>query len=235
MEFIRSKAMLKSISKISINYSQDVSSHRRNLLFASVLGFVVFILTPINGVYEVNLGVLSGEIKQPEYVYFGVAFLLAYQIICFWYLNRKSVSSIFNREKIENVFMFELAAIFAARRWHEITERYRLAKVNTAISNFERSFDHKKHTSSYTVRAVTTTVHVDEMGGLRELLLKDARFNSTDMRGEFRLDFVFTPSFEDYRFLAANRDNFWVLKASDFLEHLFPLLLGFCSLMGGLV
>ena len=80
------EALLSAKHDYDCHFDDSFLPLRRNLLFVSLLSFAAMTVTPKDGNYAINLGVIAGKIEQPEYIFIGllsVCFYHLYTLVCF--------------------------------------------------------------------------------------------------------------------------------------------------------
>ena len=226
------EALYRAIQKYEVRFPESLSSHRRNLLFFAGVTLFSLVISPRDGVYVVNLGVLSGQLKNPLYVYVSLACLCSYQLVYFFTICSSSVVSSLNLKSVADRFFGELSCIRAFNRWCELTDALSAAGRNTAIQGFGPAHRQAKPVGAYRVSSKTEEAHFSQLQGLRSKLEACQDFELWNERGFVNIDFTYLPTTEDYQYLVIYKDIFWLLQRRSFIEFIFPLLLAYAAILG---
>lgn len=224
-------AIYSAKRKYEVSFDSDMSVHRRNLFFIAILSFASLMVSPKNGEYSINLGVIAGAVENPVYIYSGLLLICFYQLYYFWILCRSGVLNLRNIAKVVDVYMYELASLVAFNKWNEITRTYSQRGINTAVESFKESPKNPRESGGYKVRAETQEGHLDKIEGLLDEIKKDDNFELDKNRGFYQIDFKYFPTPDDYQYLMVHRDQYWLAKRKHIIEFLLPLVVGLASIM----
>jgi len=223
------QALRSSKNKYECKFDSSLSPLKRNLLFVSVLAFASLIVSPKNEEYTVNLGVISGVIEEPFFIFGGLFIVCAYHIYLFWIKCRDTILNSVNYNKVVDVYMYELASIHAFNEWHELTTAHTPPGTNMAVGSFSVSPKGQKEVGKWKVRATIESTHLQEQDRLVKALENNNKFDVGESRGFSEIDYTYEPSIEDYQYLRFHRDMFWLAKKKEFIEYVLPLLVGFLA------
>ena len=225
-------AIYSAKRKYEVRFDATINTHKRNLLFAAVLSVFAILVTPKNGQYEINLGVISGAIEYPIVIYIGLMLITLYQVYYFWLICRQTIINSVNMNKIEEVFMYELASSKAFDYWNSLCRKVTPKGWNSAIGNFMESPNKPRENNNWKVRATTQVSHLEEQPELLKNIQKDENFSLKEERGFYQLDFIYQSQPEDYIYLQQHRDHFWLTKKKEFVEYVLPLIVGYGAILG---
>ncbi|MDX2367730.1 MAG: hypothetical protein QNK36_04900 [Colwellia sp.] len=224
-------ALIASKRKYDCKFDQSITPLKRNLMFVSILSFAALNVSPKNGDYNVNLGVISGVIDKPELVFGGLLTVCLYHVYFFWLKCRYTIINSINYPKIEEFFMYELSSIHAFHEYFQLTELHLNRQVNMAVGAFIKSPKNAREKGCFKVRAEIQLEHIKSYPEFYEALKQEEYFEVAESRGFAQIDFMYKPTGDDHKFLNIYRDHFWLAKKSEFIEHVLPLVLGYSAVI----
>jgi hypothetical protein len=224
-------ALIAAKRQYDCEFDQSITPLKRNLMFVSILSFAALNVSPKNGDYNVNLGVISGVIDKPELVFGGLLAVCLYHVYFFWIKCRYTIISSINYPKIDEFFMYELSSIYANYEYFQLTELHLSRQVNMAVQDFKISPENSREKGCFKVRTEIQLEHVKSYPEFYEALKQKTYFKVTENRGFAQIDFMYKPNGVDYQFLNIHRDHFWLTKKSEFIEYVFPLVLGYFAVL----
>ena len=185
-------------------------------------------VSPDNGQYSVNLGVISGVIDEPILVFLGLLGICGYHLYLFWIKCRQTITNSINFHKVEDVYMFELAALHAFHEWNRLTRQY-VTRKNMAVGSFTTSPKNPKEKGAWKVRAEIQSTRINEESEFLTALTQSDKFEISEFAGISQIDYMYSPKEEDNQYLNIHKDHFWITKKCEFVEHVLPLILGYVS------
>jgi hypothetical protein len=224
-------ALFASKRQYDCNFDESITPLKRNLMFVSVLSFAALNVSPKDGDYNVNLGVISGVIDKPELVFSGLLAVCLYHVYFFWVKCRHTIINSLNYPKIEEFYMYELSSIHAFHEYHKLVNQHLNRQVNMAVGSFKRSPKDAREKGYWKVRAEIQLEHIKSQPEFLDALKQHEFFEVTESRGFAQIDFMYKSTEKDHGFLNIHRDHFWLTKKSEFLEHVLPLILGYSAVI----
>jgi hypothetical protein len=224
-------ALVASKRLYDCNFDQSLSPLKRNLMFVSILSFAALNVSPKNGEYNVNLGVISGVIDKPEIVFGGLLAVCLYHVYFFWVKCRHTIINSINYPKIEEFFIYELASYHAFYEYHNLVRLHLNNNINMAVGSFNRSPKNSRENGNWKVRSEIQFEHLKSYPDFYAALTEHDNFEVCDIRGFAQIDFMYKATDSDYKFLDIHRDHFWLTKRSEFIEHVLPLILGYTAVI----
>ncbi|WP_028863994.1 hypothetical protein [Psychromonas aquimarina] len=224
-------ALLNSKRRYDCTFDQSLTPLKRNLMFVSVLSFAALNVSPKNGEYNVNLGVISGVIDRPELIFCGLLAVCLYHVCFFWIKCRHTIINSINYHKVEEFFMYELSASHAFHEYNKLVRLHLNTNVNMAVGSFNRSPKNPRENDNWKVRSQIQFEHIKSYPELLSALNENKHFEINENRGFAEIDFTYKATNDDYKFLNIHRDHFWLTKKSEFIEHVLPLILGYSAVI----
>lgn len=224
-------ALANNLRNYHLNFDERLIIIRRNLLFVSMLSFAALAVSPKGGSYSVNLGVISGVVEQPAYIFGGLLSVCAYQLYHFWVNCRQSVFNFSNFGKVEEAYMFELASVHAFVEWNNLVKQYITDKTNMAIGTFSKSPKSPREQDRWKVRQEIQLEHLHSKPEFVKALESSSDFQLGESRGFSQIDYMYAPVPDDYVFLNIHRDHFWLAKKKEFIEYGLPVIVGYLALV----
>lgn len=228
-------AVLEASRSVEINYNNSHAILKRNTFFVSIIVLVAIVSKPtVADEYNINLGVISGKIAT-IHVLVGLFLIGIYQVSLYWIKFQQTIINNMNFSRIESRYFFVLAKNHAVNAWHTLTKALVDPKVNMAIQrdNFN-PINHKQRDDGYwVVCGSIQTVHMNKQPKLLEALNNDKNFEiSQDDRGFTQMNYLYTPTETEYKYLFMYRHFFWINWGKNFLEYGFPFYFGCFALLG---
>jgi len=219
-------------NKYECRFDGTFAPIKRNLWFFAIMSLAAINVSTIDGVYKINLGVISGVIKEPEIVFIGLLLICFYHVYLFWLKCRATIINSTNFHKVDAFFMYELAGKHAFAEWHEVLKQSK-TKVNIGLGSFsQRSPLSPRINGNYIVRGdAIPNSFLESQSNFYEALQKSDSFKVSESRGMAYIDYTFSPSIEDEQFLTLHRDHFWITKKSQFIEYVLPLIAGMIAVI----
>lgn len=227
MDPLAKEALHKCKHKYELQFDQSIIPIKRNLLFVSVLSFAALNVTPKDGEYSVNLGVVSGVIENSSLIFAGLLLVCTYHLYHLWINCRQTALNIRNFGGVEKVYMNELASLYAWREWHTLVQQH--TTENLAVRNFIESPSNPQQGGNWKVRSEIETERLST--DIRQTLENSEHFQCSVRSGFTEIDYAYEPKKEDYQFLSIHKDQFWLTKKKEFIEYVFPLFIGFLAIV----
>jgi hypothetical protein len=224
-------ALLSAKHDYDCHFDDSALPLRRNLLFVSILSFASLNVAPKDGDYSINLGVISGVVEKPEYIFIGLLCVCLYHLYMFWVKCRHTIINSINYPKIKSIYMFRLSSLHAFNDWHLLLNEHVPKGVNVGVGCFTQGTN---QTSSGGFWKVKTSVHSTRLQpevNFKKALESNPNFQLKESEGSYEIEYLFKESFDDYKYLNIHRDHFWLTKRSQFIENVLPILLGFTSII----
>ena len=124
--------------------------------------------------------------------------------------------------------MFELAGIHAFNDWNSLV-RQKLKNVNMAVGNFIASPKDPREGGGWKVRAEIQSEHLNQHAAFRKSLQDHELFSISEVRGFSQIDYTYESQIHDYDYLNLHKDQFWLTKKKEFIEYVFPILIGYIA------
>jgi hypothetical protein len=231
MEKLCKEALLSAKHDYDCHFDDSILPLRRNLLFVSLLSFASINVSPKDGDYSINLGVISGVIESPEYIFIGLFCVCLYHLYIFWLKCRHTIINSINYPKMKSIFMFRLSALHAFNDWHSLLKEHVRKGVEMGGGSFNQGTNQTSTGGYWKVKTSIYSSRLRSEANFHQALQDSPKFKLTEREGSFEIEYLFEETFDDYKYLNIHRDHFWLTKRSQFVENVLPLILGFSSLL----
>ena len=225
------EAFRRCVHKYECRFDPSMSTKKRNLLFVTLLSFASLMVSPKDGVYNINLGVISGVVEKPYLIFSGLLLVCLYHVYLYWINCRQTILNSINFGKIEEIYMFELASVSAFKEWNELVRQHVNKSINMAIGSFIRSPKSPQENGNWKVRAEIQSEHLKSQENLLKALQDNNLFELGESRGFSQIDYIYKSKIEDYQYINLQKDQFWLTKKKDFMEYVLPLILGYVAII----
>ncbi|MCG8538148.1 MAG: hypothetical protein MI808_23935 [Pseudomonadales bacterium] len=225
-------ALYNAKLKYDILFDKDLPVLRRNLFFAAMLGLASLIISPIDGSYKFNLGVIAGETKHIWAVYLGLLVTCLYQNYHFWIVVRHNVVSRNNFASMRDSFFGSLTCLVAADVWNSTTE---IAGAKGVCLN--KGFSTDTVAQNLSIKNITEAwgyidcEKFDSTPALAERIGSDDRFRVRKENSQYQIAFFYEHDTEVYQYLIMHRDMYWLTKRKQIIEILVPLAIGWVAFL----
>lgn len=213
------EALEKSARTFKFSFDEKAYTIRRNLMVSSsiVVG-ATFVSPPANGIYEINLGIIKGNLEKPELVWIFLAVICIYYLIWF-YIHCRS-SAVKSYCDIKHQFMSYLAAL-------RVREIYRtIYEADPASLPKPRNYDPAGGGGDEGVWRVdarwTLDVPKKYAAGIEKLKLN--KFGFQEYGGELRYWYNYEASDEDLKYLSSYLDLYWRGRFSHLFTTILPIV-----------
>ncbi|CCK75881.1 hypothetical protein OLEAN_C17050 [Oleispira antarctica RB-8] len=204
---------------------------RRNLLFVSLLSFAAINVTPKDGNYSINLGVIAGKIEDPEYIFIGLLCVCAYHLYMFWIKCRHTVINSINYPKVKATYMFRLSAIHAFADWNKLIAEHVNKGVNIGGGSFTNGTNQSSANGYWKVRTSIYSQKLETEPNFKLAIEANPKFKLKPYEGMCEIEYLYQDSSEDNTYLNIHRDHFWLTKRSQFIENVLPIIVGFSAIL----
>lgn len=220
------EALEKSVRTFNFPFDEKVYTIRRNLMVSSsVVTASTFISPPTNGTYEVNLGVIKGNIETPELVWIFLAVICFYYLIWF-YIHCRS-NAVKKYQDIKHQFMSHLAALRVGEIYRKVYEADPASlpkphKYEKAGGGGEQG--RWRVDGRWVLEAETRySSGIDQ--------LKQEGFGFQVYGGELRYWCEYEPTDQDLQYLSIYLDLYWRGRFSHMFTTVLPIIYGAGSLV----
>ena len=227
MDPLARDALGSSKHKYECRFESAITPIKRNLLFVSVLSVAALFVTPKDGIYSVNLGVVTGVIDNPILIFLGLLLVCFYHLYHLWINCSQTIVTADNFGGAEKVYMNELASLHAYKDWRELVKQH--SEEDLALGTFVESPLKPREGGGWKVRS---TIEGSRLNGAIRGALKAHKHFQFGIRHEIaEIDYLYEPKSEDYVFLSVHKNQFWLTKKKEFIVYSFPMLLGFLAIV----
>jgi len=211
---------------LKYNFDDKLYAIRRNLMLASTIVIAAsFISPPDSGVFEVNIGLVKGVLKNPEYLYYFLVISCLYYLVWF-YIHCRYVA-VHNYSDIKHKFFYHLAAFRAKEAYENIYDKEK--RNLPQPPNFDpRGGGGPTSEWSSQVKFSDKGKH-EYREGLEAL--ERVGFTISDYKGEVIVRYSYTPTFEDFQYLNIHLDLFWRSKWSQLFTTVLPIAYSVAALL----
>jgi hypothetical protein len=216
------QALNHTVNELTLKMDDEVRVIRRNLLFVSTLAFFALnISLNDKGTFEVNLGIISGELIYPNLIYVGLLLALLYHSYHFYVeISAAAISGLKNMSNIHSQFIQELCKLWAASEWSKLTRQY-----DTVLEVSFESRDDAIATQNESAIAYAKMEEQKIQGSeLANQLIENRKFELETEHGMTTIKYVHHLTPTDIIFLHVNRQRFWVFARKSLIQYHLPLL-----------
>ncbi len=218
MNKVRYKALFElRLKKNKYEFDSQIYSIKNKLLvFSSIIIAATFVSPNINGVYEINMGIIKGNLKTPELLFIFLGVVCLYYLMWLILHARKLVVN--NYTNLNHAFMWQLASLYAKENFKELAE---------SVGGFygEPVFKGRGGGGgTWTANAEITNHALRNYLDLKKSLLEGNEFRTTENTIGIEMSYEFTPEKEDYLFFKMHRDFCWTSRLDEWFVTLFPII-----------
>ncbi len=192
---------------------------RRNLMIASTIVIAsTFVSPPPGGEFEVNIGIVKGVLKNPEYLYYFLGISCIYYLLWF-YIHCRYLAFI-NYRDIKHRFFYFLSSYRAKEAYETVYNNNN--KCLPKPPSFEPMGGGGSSDQWSSQVNFAEKVKDEYPEGLNYLKLSG--FSVGEHKDLINIHYKYTPTHEDYNYLKFTLDLFWRLKWSQVFTTVLPIV-----------
>jgi hypothetical protein len=187
------------------------------MIFSSILIASTFVSAPANGRYEINMGVIKGEIEQPILLYAFLGIICLYYLIWLVIHCRKLAGDQFNT--LVSKFMVLLAARHGKELFMTVSE--------SVSTNFQGSPEFKSQgwsAGQWTVKAELSKHALRNHSDLTNALLEHEQLKTHETDKGYSISYTHVETNDDLVFFKIHKDHCWRSRFDQWFVSMLPII-----------
>jgi len=211
------KALQVSTKLQRFNFDEQTYTIRRNLMIVSSLAIASTFVTPLDtGKYEINMGIIKGNIDNPILLYLFLGISCLYYLS--WFVIHCKRLVVRNYSSIKQSYLIALSMLNAKEEFKKFTKNCE-PKFSGTPDFIGTRGSHKQ----WTVRANLNSHVVTNYTSMIDNLEKNSPFTMTDVSDGKSLEYAHEYSANDLVFLNIHIDQFWRTRKEEAFITLLPI------------
>jgi len=221
-------ALSRCFDEVKVTFPEHIYVIRRNLMIACTLAIFFILIEPSSDGFEVNIGVLKGNIKNPSVLYIIMIFVCTYYLC--WFHFACKAAMIFagsddthykNEEELKYYFLRRLSELKAGEDIKKSLDKIKLGNINIECESLHAGDD--DYIAYCKMKNTDIRSMYQDLSMVHETLVNDG-FEYKDDDVFTRVEYKFTPSLDELYFYERHKDNVWRWNRYRCFETVLPIL-----------
>jgi len=220
-------ALSRCFDEVKVTFPEHIYVIRRNLMIACTLAIFFILIEPSSDGFEVNIGVLKGNIKNPSVLYIIMIFVCTYYLC--WFHFACKAAMIFagsddnhykNEEELKYYFFRRLSELKAGEDIKKSLDKIKLGNINIECESLHAS-DDDDYIAYCKMKNTAIRSMYQDLSMVHDTLKNDGiKYEDNDVFTT--VEYKFKPSLDELYFYERHKDNVWRWNLYRLFETVLP-------------